>query len=418
MEMLERCPGCSVTREVEPVKSSGAKRARPCAHCGYNGPFPAAQAAPVVPHRDSMPSFAGARAKLATATQDLFRLSGNYSIPVEAPPAPEPVHNPPPPDSGGRKAEASMMFSLEALMKANSSSAAPKRDDAGDRANDQLWSMQGATPLFGTANDQALLTTPLRMEPAPSMDSMTLPSHAPNGRRWPLLLALGAGLALAGGGIWMFGTPNGAGVSTVSAAPAPVEAAPPTLPSPEPSPQPAPGSAVSAAAAPGEKPEEALPAAPPSGEATLAGSEAAPAVATDVTPGVGAPAGASAQGALAPKADASKAAVKKPLPRATAPSGQKPAPFDKVTAFDKNAAKAALNNAASLAGQCGQGGAPGKGKVQLTFTPNGKVSDAQLVEGAFAGTAAGKCALRHFRAAKVPPFSGAAITVAKSFKVE
>jgi len=204
MEMLERCPGCSVTREVEPVKEAVAKRARRCAHCGYDGPFVAADAAPAAPgrqaavatpHRDSMPSFAGARAKLATATQDLFRLSGNYSIPVEAPPAP-PAPEPSPPESGGRKAEASMMFSLEALMRGASSSA-PKEDEAGAQANEQLWSMQAATPLFGTAHDQALLTTPFKAEPAPSMDSMTLPSHAPNGRRWPLLLALGAGLASA-----------------------------------------------------------------------------------------------------------------------------------------------------------------------------------------------------------------------------
>jgi hypothetical protein len=411
MEMLERCPGCSVTREVEPVKVSGAKRARPCAHCGYNGPFPAVDAAPAVPHRDSMPSFAGARAKLATATQDLFRLSGNYSIPVEAPPPPEPTRNPPPPDSvGGRKAEASMMFSLEALMKANNSSAAPKRDDAAAQADAQLWSMQGATPLFGTANDEALLTTPLRMDPAPSMDSMTLPSHAPNGRRWPLLLALGAGLSLAGAGIWMFGSPSGAGVATVSAAPPPVEATPATLPAPEPSPEPTPVSAAPAATAPGEKAEGALPAATPASGDAAPAAQASP---TEGAPAVNALAAAPAQAVVAPKSDANRAPTKKPLPRATAPSSQKAA-----AAFDMNAAKAALNNAAALAGQCGQGGAPGKGKVQITFTPSGKVSDAQLVEGAFAGTAAGKCALRHFRAAKVPPFSGAAITVAKSFKVE
>jgi hypothetical protein len=89
-----------------------------------------------------------------------------------------------------------------------------------------------------------------------------------------------------------------------------------------------------------------------------------------------------------------------------------------VAVFDKGAAKAALSTATSQAAGCGQGGAPGKGKIQITFAPSGKVSDAALVEGPFAGTAAGKCALRHFRAARVPAFSGAPVTVAKSFKID
>jgi hypothetical protein len=74
-----------------------------------------------------------------------------------------------------------------------------------------------------------------------------------------------------------------------------------------------------------------------------------------------------------------------------------------------------LSTAASKAGSCG--GTSGKGKVQLTFTPSGRVSSALLTEGPFAGTPAGKCALKHFKAARVPPFSGAAQTVAKSFKI-
>ena len=102
--------------------------------------------------------------------------------------------------------------------------------------------------------------------------------------------------------------------------------------------------------------------------------------------------------------------VKKPPPRAV-PSVAK-------AAFDKGAAIKALSAAASQAAGCGAGGAPGKGKIQVTFAPSGKVSDAQLVEGPFAGSTAGKCALRHFRAAKVPAFSGAPVTVAKSFKVD
>ena len=55
-------------------------------------------------------------------------------------------------------------ISLEALMK----SAAPtpsKQPDKDEEIDAQLWNMQAETPLFGTAQDQALLTTP--MEPPP-----------------------------------------------------------------------------------------------------------------------------------------------------------------------------------------------------------------------------------------------------------
>jgi hypothetical protein len=360
-----------------------------------------------------MPSFAGARAKLATATQDLFRLSGHYSIPVE-PPAPEP---PPAPelalDSTSRKAESSIMFSLEALMKANAP--ASKREAPAEEVSEQLWNMQAATPLFGTAQDQALLTTPLKVEPSPSMDSMTLPSHSPSGRRWwPLAVAAAAGLALAAGGVWFFRTPQGA--APAAAAPASEQATlaaqPPAAQLP-PVEEPAQAEAA-AAVAPAAQPEAPVPgeAAPsePSAEAAQAepGSElAAPNAATAAAPAAAAPAAAAP--ASAAKSEPPRS-TRKPPPRAVAPISQK--------AFDKNAAKAALATATSLAAGCGAGGAPGKGKIQVTFAPSGKVSDAALVEGPFAGTAAGKCALRHFRAARVPAFSGSAVTVAKSFKVD
>ena len=400
MEMLERCPGCSVAREVEPARADG--KSRPCAHCGYDGAFSKPEPAPRSPHRDSLPSFAGARAKLATATQDLFRLSGNHSIPVEAePPAPPPA--PPPssaaPSSTGRKAEASIMFSLEALMKTAATPTPPAARD--DEVSSQLWDMQAATPLFGTAQDQALLTTPLKMEPAQSMESMTLPSHTPAARRWlPILVAAGAGLALAGAGIWFFGS---APTSTVNAATPPREpvavTAPPAVEPPSPPPAADPVQPASAQLPP--TPDVAPPSdAPPVAEAPAGAVEA-------TTPVAGSDPAVTPPRSTAP----SKAPpVKKPPPRAV-PSVAK-------AAFDKGAAIKALSAAASQAAGCGAGGAPGKGKIQVTFAPSGKVSDAQLVEGPFAGSTAGKCALRHFRAAKVPAFSGAPVTVAKSFKVD
>lgn len=416
MEMLERCPGCSVAREAEPAKAeSGPKPPGRCEHCGYDGPFPAAEAGPRLRHPDSIPSFAGARAKLATATQDLFRLSGNHSIPVEAAAAPEPPAPPPPaepsapPTSSARKPEQSIMFSLEALMKANSPSPSAGPSAGVEEVSDQLWSMQAATPLFGTAHDQALLTTPLKMEPAPSMDSMTLPSHAPNGRRWlPILLAACGGLALAGTGIWAFASKDAASASVATQAPPATLEAPPSEPAAAATPAPVENAAVTEPT-PAEVSAGALPAA----EGALG------------EPGAGgAPAGAAVVPESAPPASAEPEAEG---PKVTAPEKDKPvskrvsarpAPSSTNAAFDKGAAKSALNAAASEAARCGAGGAPGKGKIQVTFAASGKVSDARLVEGPFGGTAAGKCALRHFKAARVPAFSGAPVTVAKSFKVE
>jgi hypothetical protein len=394
MEMLERCPGCSLTREAKSAKVQSGLESRPCANCGYDGPFPAPErgAARAAPHRDSMPSFAGARAQLATATQDLFRLSGNNSIPVEAP-APAPPSAPPEPsfDSGGRK-ESSIMFSLEELMKANAP--ASKRESPPEEASDQLWNMQAAMPLFGTDHDQALLTTPLKMEPAPSMESMTLPSHSPTSRRWwPLAAAAGAGLALAAGGVWFFRTPQGAasaGAAAPSSEQAALAAQPPAAQLP-----PVDEPVAPKAQAPAEPAAAGAEPGPAAGEPSTA--------AVDPTPPADAPAAALAKPELA------KPARKVP-PRAVSSSPK--------AAFDKNAAKSALNAAASQAAACRQGGPAGKGKIQITFASSGKVSDASLVDGPFGGTATGKCALRHFRAARVPAFAGAPVTVAKSFKVD
>lgn len=431
MEMLERCPGCSVTREIEPNKAetgpsfvSSSRRARPCAHCGYDGPF---QPASETTARDSLPSFAGARAKLATATQDLFRLSGSHSLPSPPNSTSIPVEtsaSAPPsraasdsPTSSSRKAESSIMFSLEALMKATQ---APPREEPKKDDVEQLWSLQAAEPLFGTAADEALLTTPLKMEPAQSMDSMTLPSEAPNGRRWwPIALAAMAGLVLASGGIWVFGS-GGLAEATAASEQAKIEAQPVVEP---PAVLPAPPSADEPAAEPPAQEAAAAPAGEPSappasdavgdeaekaGEAAQAGADAEP---------------ESAKGAEAEKSSRVEARRKEKPSSRKAPARAKPravAPVmsKTIVPFDKNAARAALNEAASKAAGCNAGGAPGKGKVQVTFGVNGKVSDAQLVGATFAGTTAGSCALKHFRNAKIPAFAGSPVTVAKSFQID
>jgi hypothetical protein len=396
--MLVRCPKCSVAREVEPEKGA-AKRGvvGVCAHCGYggspaDGPGASRAEADSAPS-DSTSNFAGARAKLKTATQDLFRLSGNYSLPAEARAAEPVVVSMVPPDAGpgsGRKAEASIMFSLEELMKANPIS--PKRDDTADQ---QLWSMHSATPLFGTSHDQALLTTPLKLEQtasSSSMDTMTVPSQPPSARRFRSLVLVAGALCLLGAGYWASGqgkAPLAADSSKVSD-PALLEPAQ-SLPVEAP--------LVAAAVVPATTADPAAPIPP---------AEAPPAAvpAADALPVPG------AQATATPELPREKAAPRKSAPRATPPSSS-----PKAFPFDKAAAKNALNSAATAAADCGQGGAGGKGKMQLTFANTGRVTNVEIVEGPFAGTAAGKCALRQFRAARVPSFSGAPVTVSKSFKI-
>ncbi len=284
--------------------------------------------------------------------------------------------------SSGRKAEASIMFSLEELMKQNT--IATKREEAPE----QLWKMESATPLFGTSHDQALLTTPMKIEPASSMDSMTLPSHPPRARRWlPFLAVAGVTVALVGTGLWMFGSPlHRDQVATVTPT-TPVQAPPEEQPSAEVAPVQEPAAA---------EPAEVLP------PAVIAAVSEAPANASE-------PAATAVRKPDAPTKD--RVVSKKPPARAAA------APSIQVFPFNKGAAKEALNAAASQASGCRQGGPPGTGKIQVTFGTSGKVSSATIVEGPLGGTAAGKCALRHFRTAKVPAFAGAPVTVAKSFKV-
>ncbi|HYP90943.1 MAG TPA: zinc-ribbon domain-containing protein [Polyangiaceae bacterium] len=102
--------------------------------------------------------------------------------------------------------------------------------------------------------------------------------------------------------------------------------------------------------------------------------------------------------------------TKKEEPAAAGPSTAPP--------FSKASAISALGSASSSAGSCKKAGGPtGVGKVQVTFAPSGKVTSATVMGPPFAGTAVGGCVASAFRRAKVPAFSGNAVTVSKSFAV-
>jgi hypothetical protein len=244
------------------------------------------------------------------------------------------------------------------------------------------------------------------------MDSMTVSSRRPAGVRTSLLLGLGTAGAIVLAGIgWFVLRPS----DTDAPSAAQALESPPGERAAALSKEPATATAVAPAAAEPKVVEPAgsdQPKDKPASDEKPAGGEAAgsdkPAddKAGADKPGNEKPADEKPVASTSKPAATPPRSTKKPVPpRATKPSAT----------FNVGAAKDALNAAAAKAGTCS--GTSGKGKVQLTFAPTGKVSSVQLTEGPFAGTPAGKCALKHFKAASVPAFAGTPQTVAKSFKI-
>jgi hypothetical protein len=91
----------------------------------------------------------------------------------------------------------------------------------------------------------------------------------------------------------------------------------------------------------------------------------------------------------------------------------------KSNTFNREAAKAALAEAAAQAKNCRPAGGPnGTGRVQVHYEPSGKVSKVDILTGKFENTTTGSCVVMLFRRAKVPEFTGApVVTVSKSFEI-
>jgi cytoskeletal protein RodZ len=218
-------------------------------------------------------------------------------------------------------------------------------------------------------------------------DDVEYPRKKSGGWLLPIAVILLAG---AVGGAWMSGKLQPLLVAVgLSKAPAP---------SAEPAP--------SASAAP-EKPEEATSAAPAGSAA--ASASAAPSAAPSAKAALAGTPRTSTPREPAPIHSGSEA----PAPKETAPK-----PAGGAAEFDPGAAKAALTSAASNASSCKEAGGPtGSGKVSITFAPSGRPTSV-AVTGELAGTTVGSCVARTFRAARVPPFSGDAVSVSKSFSVQ
>ena len=106
-------------------------------------------------------------------------------------------------------------------------------------------------------------------------------------------------------------------------------------------------------------------------------------------------------------------------PPATAPATPPASevPPDQRARLNKGAALAALGSASSAASSCKRADGPsGSGSASVTFSPEGPVKSV-TVSAPFAGTAVGQCIASAFRGAQVPPFSGSAVTLSKSFQI-
>jgi len=86
--------------------------------------------------------------------------------------------------------------------------------------------------------------------------------------------------------------------------------------------------------------------------------------------------------------------------------------------LNRGAALSALAAASGRASTCTSADGPsGSGRAMVTFSPDGPVSSVSL-PAPFAGTSVGSCVTTAFRSAHVPAFTGSAVTLPQSFRVQ
>lgn len=219
--------------------------------------------------------------------------------------------------------------------------------------------------------------------------------------RWVVLLAVALGAGVAG-----FLVAGGKKDAPIAEAPSaqPVAQAP-VAPEPEPTaaepaePEPEPAMAATAQAQVEPPPE------PSATQKALA-----PAVPSKTAGGgtkAGTPTRAPAEAATTPQ----PAAAPEPAPQPAVAKSNDP--------FDKNAAAAALNQAAASASSCRSEGDPsGVAQVSVTFTSSGRATRATVNGPPFQGTATGSCIAQKMRQASVPPFKGDLVTVQKRVVIQ
>lgn len=100
---------------------------------------------------------------------------------------------------------------------------------------------------------------------------------------------------------------------------------------------------------------------------------------------------------------------------------KKKPPAEPATAdFDRSAAASAIGAIADSGLQKCKvtNAAKGEGHVKITFAPSGEAKDVNVDKGPWLGTPVAKCMSREFKKAKVPAFSGDAVTVGRTFRFD
>ena len=159
--------------------------------------------------------------------------------------------------------------------------------------------------------------------------------------------------------------------------------------------------------------EDSQPAAPhPSSPENIQLEETQPAAQTrPATPAATKP---TAPAAPAAEPEANSQAEQPSTPRPSAP----PPPPGERDPLNRGAAVAALAAASGRASACTSADGPsGSGRAMVTFSPDGPVSNVSL-PAPFAGTQVGSCITNAFRSAHVPAFTGSAVTLPQSFRVQ
>jgi serine/threonine-protein kinase len=117
--------------------------------------------------------------------------------------------------------------------------------------------------------------------------------------------------------------------------------------------------------------------------------------------------------AVTPAASAAPAAVELEEQEA-----KPPPPESERQPFSLGAARSALATATSRANACTSPEGPsGSGRAMITFSPAGSVNSVSL-PAPFSGTSVGSCISSAFRSARVPAFTGSAVTLPQSFRVQ
>ena len=103
--------------------------------------------------------------------------------------------------------------------------------------------------------------------------------------------------------------------------------------------------------------------------------------------------------------------------RESSASARKPAKVVKGPVFDRQAAASALASV-DLHKCKATNVRAGQGHVTITFEPTGAAGKVVVDGGDYKGTPVAKCITAQYKRAQVPAFTGASVSVGKSFKLE